>query len=182
MARLGRDRLRALLDDVAHLLRAQLEVSVHHDTLYAYEKLPFHDELAAAFGRTGAPGDVAGGLARSTRGRGWRTLSVPRRPAAGHAQAPVREIPCVDANAPAWYASPVSWDAATADTTGTASRARMVRLNLVGDGQRAGGRSYSSTAPACAPDAFGLVTTESRPPASAPQSALAGLSVCWRRC
>ncbi len=72
MARLGRDRLRAILDDVAHLLPAQapLEVFVHHNTLHAYEKLPFHDALAAAFDRTGARGYLEEAQYRAAYGRG----------------------------------------------------------------------------------------------------------------
>lgn len=50
--------LRRAIEHAAHFLPAQapLEVFVHHNTLHAYQHLPFHEALAAAFHRTGARG------------------------------------------------------------------------------------------------------------------------------
>jgi uncharacterized protein YbcC (UPF0753/DUF2309 family) len=72
MARITPTRLREILHDVAHYLPAQapLEVFVHHNTLHAYQKLSFHEALAAAFDKTGARGYLEEAQYREAHRRG----------------------------------------------------------------------------------------------------------------
>ncbi|HEY0134076.1 MAG TPA: putative inorganic carbon transporter subunit DabA, partial [Nannocystis sp.] len=53
-----RVRLRKTLERIAHYLPAQgpLEVFVHHNTLHAYQHLPFHEAIAAAQAQLGVHG------------------------------------------------------------------------------------------------------------------------------
>ncbi|WP_197203783.1 DUF2309 domain-containing protein [Crateriforma conspicua] len=52
----GRDRVREMIHHAAHLLPAQgpIEVFVHHNTLHAFEHLPFHEAVRSAWEIYGA--------------------------------------------------------------------------------------------------------------------------------
>ena len=76
----GETRLHALrhaIEHAAHYLPAQapLEVFVHHNTLHAFQHLPFHDAVTVAANKFGARGYLSEATYRAALGSGRITLS-----------------------------------------------------------------------------------------------------------